>query len=83
MNDYFSLNLGEREFHELNTRGYLKIKVELSRKNIGDLEEAFAAKKEFVFRFKDSQIKTILTSIDVAKETESDVSKVFLGFAPI
>jgi hypothetical protein len=83
MNEFFSLELGEREFSELNSRGYLKLKIQVPRERLSDFDNAFISKKHFHFRYHNQQIATVLTSVDVAKEVEGKICKVFLGFAPV
>ena len=83
MNKHFSLELGAREYTELQQRGYLKLKIEVPRNELSELDNAFIRKQQYDFRYRTEVIKTVLTSVDVAREAEGDICKVFLGFAPL
>jgi hypothetical protein len=82
MKDYFSLKLGEREFKELNLKGYLKLKIDVPKDRLFEIDEAFRFGREIIFNYNGTAVKTVITSVDVAKETSDHTCKVFLGFAP-
>jgi hypothetical protein len=82
MKDYFSLKLGDREFNELQMKGYLKLKIDVPKDRLFEIDDAFRFGREIVFTYKGSEVKTVITSVDVAKETSDQTCKVFLGFAP-
>jgi hypothetical protein len=77
--EFFSTVFKEREYQELISRGYLKIKFELPASKLKDIDMAWREGSEIEFDYKNQKIKTIIISVDISEDSTLDTCKVFLG----
>ena len=80
--DFFTRNLDDREYQELSLKGYLKLKMEIPVVRLKDFDQTFRSGTDVIFHYKGKDVRTVITSVDVAKESTDHKCKVFLGFAP-
>jgi len=68
------------EYHQLTSKGYLKVRVELSLEHVKQFTSTYKVGDAFVFISPDQlELHTRITSIDVGESYNSNY-KVFIGF---
>ena len=68
------------EYEQLMSRGYLKLKIELTIEHLRMFQTEYRVGDKFIFHAPDgSDLKTTITSIDTG-EPHGEVYKLFIGF---
>lgn len=71
------------EYDQLISKGYLKLRIELSLEHLRDFQSGYRVGDTFTFHYPTQQnLKTRITSIDTG-EPHGDVYRVFIGFTLI
>ena len=68
------------EYEQLTSKGYFKLKIELSLEHLKMFQERYNVGDTFTFHSpSNAELRTTLTSIDTG-EPHGDVYKLFIGF---
>lgn len=68
------------EYDQLVSKGYLKLRIELSLEHLREFQSGYRVGDTFTFHYPTREdLKTKITSIDTG-EPHSDIYRVFIGF---
>jgi hypothetical protein len=67
------------EFEQLTSKGYLKLKIELTLEHLRMFQAEYRVGDVFTFHLENSNLSTSITSIDTG-EPHDEIYKVFIGF---
>ncbi|MFZ6012715.1 MAG: hypothetical protein ACOYXT_20385 [Bacteroidota bacterium] len=77
---FIQKKLQQVEYNQLSSKGYLKLKIELTLEHLRMFQAQYRVGDSFTFHSPNgSNMKTFITSIDTG-EPHDNVYKVFIGF---